>query len=169
MSAPIQIVDEDDNPIGQATKQEAWAKGLRHRIIRIMIENDDGKLLLQHRSPTKDIFPNCWDNSSAGHVDVGEDYLTAATRELTEEIGITNAQLQKVGFYDSDETWKDHRFKRFTQVYRLRYNTTPQKLETGKVDGVQWFTLDEIKTLIKEHPDKVTDGLRQVIDKYYSK
>ncbi len=168
MSAPIQIVDEQDKPAGQATKQEAWAQGLRHRVIRIMIENDRGELLLQHRSPTKDIFPNCWDNSAAGHVDAGEDYITAATRELQEELGIEGVELKEIGDYASDETWWEHRFKRFTHVYRLHYNQTPTKLEEGKIDNVIWMPLDKVKKLVKEHPNEVSDGLRQVIDKYYA-
>jgi len=167
MSLPIQIVDEDDNPIGHATKQEAWSQGLRHRIVRIMLENDRGEILIQHRSPTKDIFPDCWDNSVAGHVDSGEDYSTAALRELKEEIGIDSAHLGQLGRYDSDETWQGHRFKRFTQVYRLHYNTTPTKLENGKVDEVRWVSVDELKKLVNEHPNEVTDGLRQVVERYY--
>ncbi len=168
MSAPIQIVDEQDRPVGQATKQEAWAQGLRHRIVRIMIENDRGEVLLQHRTPTKDIFPNCWDNSVAGHVDVGEDYLAAALRELREELGIGGVKLEEIGHYASDETWWEHRFKRFTYVYRLRYNAMPTKLEEGKVDDVQWKRIDDAKKLAKEHPNEVTDGLRQVLEKYYA-
>lgn len=168
MSAPIQIVDEQDRPIGQATKQEAWAQGLRHRVIRIMIENDRGEILVQHRSPTKDIFPNCWDNSAAGHVDANEDYLTAAIRELKEELGIEGVRLEEVGNYASDETWRGHRFKRFTHVYRLHYNETPTTLEEGKVDGVKWMPIETVRKLVKEHPNEVSDGLRQVVDKYYA-
>src|SRR5664279_859085 len=103
MNLPIIIVDEDDRPIGQATKPEVWAQGLRHRIVRIMIENDQGELLLQHRTPTMALYPNRWDNSVGGHVDAGEDYLTAAKRELDEELGITDTPLQEMGYYASDE------------------------------------------------------------------
>lgn len=168
MSAPIQIVDENDNPIRQATKQEAWAQGLRHRIVRIMIENDQGQILLQHRSPTKDIFPNCWDNSAAGHVDAGEDYYHAAIRELKEELGIDGVTLQEIGRYYSEETWQGHQFNRFTRVYKLRYNRTPQKLEQGKVDGVRWVDRSELKQLVTDHPNEVSDGLRQVVAQNYA-
>lgn len=168
MSAPIQIVDEDDRPIGQATKQEAWAKGLRHRIVRIMMVNDRGEVLLQRRSATKDIFPNCWDNSAAGHVDAGEDYHSAAVRELQEELGISGAGLTEIGSYASDETWHGRRFKRFTRVYCMRSNETPTMLEQGKVDAVRWVSLDELKTLVKDHPNEVSDGLRQVVEQYAS-
>lgn len=167
MSAPIAIVNEQDEIIGSATKQEAWAKGLPHRVVRIMIERPDGKILLQHRTPTKDIFPDCWDNSCAGHVDAGEDYETSAPRELYEELGLEKVPLQELGYYHSDETWQGHRFNRFTRCYKAALEKTPQRLENGKVDAVRWFTIEEIRQLIHEHPDKVTDGLRQVVERYY--
>ena len=45
-------------------------------------------LLLQKRSACKDSNPGCYDVSSAGHVEAGDDYLPAALRELKEELGI---------------------------------------------------------------------------------
>jgi 16S rRNA (adenine1518-N6/adenine1519-N6)-dimethyltransferase len=167
MSKPIQTVDEHDRPVGTATKQEAWEKGLAHRIVRIMLHDKQGRVLLQHRSPTKDIFPDCWDNSAAGHVDAGEDYLAAAIREVEEELGLTGVELTEIGYYRTDETWKGHRFNRFTRCYRGKIDQTPQKLEAGKVDDVRWFTVDDVRRLIKNHPDKVSDGLLQVFARYY--
>src|SRR5688572_827523 len=118
MSAPIAIVNEQDEIVGSATKQEAWEQGLLHRVVRIMVTNSRGEILLQHRTPTKDIFPDCWDNSSAGHVDVGEDYDVAAHREIAEELGIRDIKLEVMGQYRSDETWKGHRFNRFSKCYK---------------------------------------------------
>ncbi len=166
MSADIQIVDENDQPTGQAKKQEAWSKGLWHRAVRIMLINDSGELLLQHRSADKDIFPNCWDNSAAGHVDAGEDYDTAAKRELAEELGIRELELQPIGYFKSSEVWQGHKFNRFAKIYIAKSNDTPAQLEAGKIDAVRWFTLERTKQMVAEHPDQVSDGLRQVIERY---
>lgn len=162
MSLPIQIVDESDQPSGVATKQQAWEQGLLHRVVRIMLFDTSGRVLLQHRDPSKDIFPNCWDNSIAGHVDAGEDYDTTAQREANEELGLADLVLTKVFDYRSDETIAGRRFNRFTTVYTATISGTPNKLEVGKVDAVRWFTPDEVVSLVRDHPDQVTDGLRQV-------
>jgi len=50
--------------------------------------NRHGDLWLQKRSLRKDKNPGVWDSSVSGHLDAGEDYLTAAIRELGEEIGV---------------------------------------------------------------------------------
>jgi 16S rRNA (adenine1518-N6/adenine1519-N6)-dimethyltransferase len=43
-----------------------------------------------------------WDSSAAGHVDSGEEYDNAATRELGEELGVT-ADLRRVVKLPSSE------------------------------------------------------------------
>jgi len=164
---PIQIVDEDNQPIGQATKQVVWRKGLIHRVVRIMAENLRGEVLLQKRTPDKDIFPDTWDNSAAGHVDAGESYLTAAQREIAEELGLTDVSLTEIGNYYVDSTWHGLRFKRFTKVYKMCLEVLPTKLEQGKVSEVRWFTIADMKRLVAEQPEKCSDGLMQVVERYY--
>lgn len=166
-SAPIQIVDEHDKPVGQASKQEAWDKGLYHRIVRIMLRDDKGRLLLQHRSPTKDIYPNCWDNSVAGHVDGGEGYLEAAHRELREELGLSDVTLLELGSFVDEHTWHGLKMNRFVKAYTAVISDTPSSQEPDKIDAVQWFTVADVKRLVQEHPEQTSDGLQQVIERYY--
>jgi isopentenyldiphosphate isomerase len=169
MSAPILIVDENDQPVGSATKQDAWRHGLKHRIVRIMIEDGRGSVLLQMRAPDKDIYPSCWDNSVAGHVDEGEDYDTAAYRELEEEVGITGKKLIEVGIYPHNETVDDKIFNQFNKVYKLTMNVplSEFRLEEGKITSVKWLTIPEAKKLVRDHPDQVTGGFKSVIERYY--
>jgi isopentenyldiphosphate isomerase len=167
MKNPIVVVDETDNPIGKASKEDVWSRGLRHRTVHIMIENDRGDILLQHRSATKDIFPDTWDAAVGGHVDAGEDYIDTAKREALEELSLQDLELIVLGKYKSDETWQHHRFNRFTTVYKASLNETPQHLEAGTIDKVKWFSRAEVVKLVLESPDKVADGLRQAIEHYY--
>jgi 16S rRNA (adenine1518-N6/adenine1519-N6)-dimethyltransferase len=167
MSAPIQIVDEHDRPLRAGTKQEAWQKGLWHRVIEIMLEDGKGNVLLQHRSPGKDTYPNCWDDSVGGHVDAGEDYLEAAYRELREELGVEGVELKEAGAFSYTNTWHGLQFKRFVKVYKAAIAGTPKSHEPDKIDEVRWFTVAETKRLIKDHPDRVADTLEHVFARYY--
>ena len=91
------VADEADNTIGQASRAEVHEKNLIHRAVHILVFNKKRDCLLQKRSHLKDRHPGVWDSSAAGHLDAGEDYETAARRELQEELGITNTPLIPIG------------------------------------------------------------------------
>ena len=171
MSQPIQIVDGDDKPIRAASKQEAWKGGLPHRVIRIMVLDERGRVLLQKRAPTKEPSPNRWDNSVAGHVDAGEDYDTAAKREFHEELGIDADQykFKVLGKYRTVTKNEWRKLDRFQKIYEvtassdLKYEPNPRE-----ISEVRWFEVDELKDLIRHDPKSCTSGVREVFARYYS-
>ena len=166
--ALIQIVDEQNRPIGAATKQEAWAKGLYHRVSRIMVDDGHGRIVLQKRAADRLLYPGCWDNSVAGLVDHQETFDDAATRELFEELGI-RARLTLVGDYVTRGRSDNKILNRFTKVYSLTIDRgTKLTPEAEAISELRWFTLQEIRELVRNHPDQVTDGLADVIEKYYA-
>jgi isopentenyl-diphosphate delta-isomerase type 1 len=165
----IQVVDENDQPIGSASKQEIWEKGLTHRIIRVMIEDEHGRALLQKRAPTKQPYPGRWDHSVAGHVDVGEDYETAARREINEELGIVAKDLEELGSFRSNATFEWRKLNRFNRVYRLRLDSHIQfRLDPEEATEARWFELDELKQLVKDKPEEFSYGFPLVLERYYS-
>lgn len=88
------IVDDSDRVIGTASRSECHGNpALVHRAAHILVFNRAGQLLLQKRSPHKDIQPGKWDTSVGGHLDSGENYLEAAIREMREELGLSGLPL----------------------------------------------------------------------------
>jgi 16S rRNA (adenine1518-N6/adenine1519-N6)-dimethyltransferase len=165
---PVAIVDEQDKVIGAEMLAVAWEKGLYHRIVCIMVEDEQGRILLQKRATTMVLHPNYWDNSAAGHVDEGDSYEQAAQQELQEELGIENAALQEIATYRTNEAYEGRILNRFNRLYRARIAADrPIRVETEEVSEARWFTLAEIKQLIHEHPGQVTEGLQQVIREHY--
>src|SRR5579884_2172339 len=118
--ALIQIVDENDNPVGVASLEESQSKGLIQQISRVMVEDEKGNILLQKRAAHKKLFPGRWDNSAAGHVDEGEDYVKAAFREMAEEIGLRNVQLKEAAYFYTSFTFKDMKLNQFQRVYKVQ-------------------------------------------------
>ena len=82
-------VDEKNNIIGSISRQEAHTTpGVFYRTVYILVKNDKNEILIQRRSSTKDLYPNCWDISVGGHVNFGKSYLETAVREIREELGL---------------------------------------------------------------------------------
>jgi isopentenyl-diphosphate Delta-isomerase len=102
------FVDHDDCVVGRASRQEVHQKKLMHRSVHIFVFNSSGNLFLQKRAETKDESPGVWDTSSSGHVDSGEDYITAANRELMEELNICEPLSFIMKLKAGPETFWEH-------------------------------------------------------------
>lgn len=167
MNKLIQIVDEHDKPVSESEMVEAWKKGLQHRIVRIMVVDKDENILLQMRSKTSLTFPSLWDPAAAGHVDAGEDYETAAARELKEEIGIDGVKLKEIAYFKTKYRHQEYLFNRFNKLYTV---TVPKnialKIDPEEVERVQWFTSGELKDLLKNKRHTMTDGLIDVLENH---
>jgi isopentenyl-diphosphate delta-isomerase type 1 len=82
------VVDEDDNVIGKASREECHNRGLIHRSVMFFIFDDEDKVLVTKRTKTKDFFPEYWSIVLGGHVHAGESYEEAVVREIEEEVGL---------------------------------------------------------------------------------
>src|SRR5438477_9406801 len=99
MSQPAEewfdVVNDRDEVVGRPTRREVHARGLLHRAVHVLVFDANGRIFLQKRSMKKDMSPGLWDSSCSGHLDAGEDYDAAATRELGEEIGVFGATPER--------------------------------------------------------------------------
>jgi isopentenyldiphosphate isomerase len=85
----IDVLHEDGTTAGiRKTKDEIHRDGDWHRSVHVWVATPDGRLLIQRRSLRKENHPGLWDISAAGHLSAGEDAMTAAVREVGEEIGL---------------------------------------------------------------------------------
>ena len=97
------VVNEQDQIVGVADKEEIARQRLICRVAFVMLANSRGELLLHQRAATKKAYPLYWSGAAAGHLISGESYQVAAARELKEELGI-EAPLRFVGkFYSADD------------------------------------------------------------------
>lgn len=165
---PVIVVDEDDKQVGTAPLREVWKKGSYHRIVRVLVENKKGEVLLQRRAYDMELFPNCWDVSAGGHVDEGMTYKTAARQELVEELGLAEGELQEVDHFKTKSTYNGRKLNRFNKTYLLNWNYTPELFNPEEVTEVRWFTKQDVLELIKNHPDKVADGLVETATRLFN-
>lgn len=157
--AKITFVDKNDNPIGAGTRQEASEKGYICRIARIFVFNSKGQLLIQKRGPTVSI-PDKWDDSVAGHVDEGEDYLEAAHREAAEEMDIQDVELTKVSKYYTerfDPTDSRVVGKRFNTLYKTVYDGAVVP-DPQDIADIKWMELTELESWMAKQPEDFAPG-----------
>jgi isopentenyldiphosphate isomerase len=160
----VTFVDENDTVIGYGPRSEAIEKGLAHRIARVFVFNSNGELLIQKRSP-KVKLAGKWDQSAAGHVDEGEDYVTAAAREANEEIGLKDVPLTEIGKFYTEEVDENKVKKRFNMLYVATYDGDLVK-DNDEVSEIKWIKPSELTAWMDERPDDFTEGFIQT-HKYY--
>jgi isopentenyldiphosphate isomerase len=167
MAEKIQIVDENDEPVGGATRQEAWANGSYYRLVQIVLRDEEGNFLLQKRSSLKALFPNCWTNAASGHVDEGETYEISAPRELAEEIGV-ETPLQFIGKFLVQKRMDDKIINQFNGVFEGQITRdTKFTIQPLEVSEVQWFTPEELKEKIATSPDEFTPAMVRAVEEFY--
>ena len=114
----------------------------------------DGKyqVLLQKRAEDKESFPGCFDTSSAGHIQAGDEPLESAIRELGEELGIhaSPEQLNYAGkfhiHYEMEfhgRPFKDNETS-FVFCYQEPVDMEKLTLQKEEVETVEWFDLEEV-------------------------
>lgn len=82
------VVDEEDNVIGKASRKECHKRKLIHRSVMFFIFDEEKRVFVTKRTNNKDFFPRYWSIVLGGHVNSGESYEDAAIREIAEETGL---------------------------------------------------------------------------------
>lgn len=150
------VVDDHDRIIGRALRAEVHRRGLLHRAVHLLVENEAGQVFLQKRSQWKDSAPGCWDSSCSGHVDSGEDYLTAVVREAFEELGL--ALQQEPAEIDRAAACAETG-NEFVRVYRCRAEG-PFVLPPAEIERGEWVAPAEITAWIARSPAEFATSFR---------
>jgi len=167
MTERVIFVDKNDQPIGAGDREEAWASGIYLRIVRLIIKDEKGRILSQHRASTVRANPNCWTNSASGHVDEGEDWDAAAKREMFEEIGIST-DLKVVGDFLFSYDVCNKKIRQFTRCYEGTVDSSTKfNLQEEEVAEVKWYELNELKSLMHQNPESFTPAFVESINKFY--
>ncbi len=159
MDELIDIFDENDISLGiQKMKSEAHRAGLWHRAAHVWLYNGRGELLLQLRSKDKEILPDTWDVSAAGHVGAGETPLAAALRETAEELGLPleAAQLDffKIGRADGPAGRLINREHQYVYLCRFDGRAEELTLQAEEVQAARFFTREELEWELDAEPEK---------------
>lgn len=148
------VVDNDDNEIGAEYMMDAIKKGMIRRASRVYVFNESGQLLVQQRSE-KVLKPLMLDQSAAGHVDVGETYEQAAYRELREELGLENVELQLVA-----TSFRTTDF--YNAVYKVVVPDDAKIIyDPEELNAVLWYDTPKLTADMRDMPDTFTPAFKE--------
>ncbi|MBI5634593.1 MAG: NUDIX domain-containing protein [Nitrospirae bacterium] len=137
----FEVCDAEGRVIGLATRSQLHRDpSLIHRVVHVMVFNSQGNLLLQKRSKNKDIAPGKWDTSVGGHVNPGEEIHDAAVREMKEELGIEQSDLQFLYSY----LFRNHRESELVSTFSCIGEGEVQ-FNAEEIDEVRFWSMNSIK------------------------
>lgn len=160
-------VDEHNNVIGSIGRGVAHeTPGIFYRTIFVLVKNDKEEILIQKRSSTKDLYPDCWDLSVGGHVNFGQSYEETAAREIGEELGVE--ALEEDLIPKGEVLVKLSNSGEYFNVFE--YNLKPgQEISAleEEIGDTKWMTIEDIKKSMKDKSLKWYPRPLQVIEALY--
>jgi isopentenyldiphosphate isomerase len=150
----LEVVNRRNQRVGLASRGSIHRYGLQHRGVHVLVFDPSGRLYLQYRHHRKSQYPRHWDSSAAGHVNPGEDYATAAAREVAEELGL-HLELWPVADVSAaaETSWEHVRL--FQAITAVEPWPNPAEIEAG-----HFFTPAELHDLLHRSDAAVTPSFR---------
>ncbi|MEW6570195.1 MAG: NUDIX domain-containing protein [Nitrospirota bacterium] len=140
----LEIVNENGEVMGHALRSDIHGNpSLIHKVVHVLVLNSKGKLLLQKRSPKKDVAPGRWDTSVGGHVGPGEDLLSSAKREMEEELGIRGSEPVYLYSYIHRNSYETELVTTFRCFFdgEIIFNQ-------DEIENVRFWSIEEIKKIM---------------------
>jgi isopentenyldiphosphate isomerase len=158
----FEIFSDEGAPAGLAARNDVHRLGLWYRASNVFLFRTDGRLVIQRRHRSKDVWPDAWDLSVAEHLKPGETFLKGAIRGLREEFGIEGVTLKAL----SDEIRcrlevPESGIKAYElQVCYHRVSDADLACDFDEVAAIRFVTVDELEAAIRTSPHEFTPSLR---------
>lgn len=141
------LYDSAGNRTGKTMMRgEEVPTGYYHLAVHIWPINSKGEFLVQRRSPNVQWKPNLW-AVTGGSAISGEDAITAARRELLEEIGleVEPESMQQIACL--------RRTNSFCSVFAVRTDWKAEtfQLQTEEVSAVAWCDRSKLTRMLAEN------------------
>ena len=177
MEELIDVLDENGIKTGEILpRSEIHKKGLWHRAIAVAIVNENNQILLQQRSYKKDKNAGMWDISVAGHISTGQDALSAASREINEEVSVNLGykvdikDFRYMFSYRKEQVFsEDYIERQFYDFFILRENDLKIeniKVQESEVEQVKFVDISELNTIIENKEIVERDAIYKELMNY---
>lgn len=157
MEEILDIIDEEDNVIGQATRKECHSNpNIMHRTVQFAVVDDiKGMVLLTTRSIKKS-HDGGKITFLGEHILSGEGYEEALKRGAREELGINVERFKEI----STKIFPDVAQKELVKFFLIFYTKGDISCDPEEIDDYKWVGIKDIKGW----KDKVSDMTRYWIE-----
>lgn len=108
-----------------------------------IIQNNEGKILLEKRAPRMSAYPNHW-GLPGGWIEWNETAVDALKREVHEELGVEIEVIKFVGrYYDTPNRHPTKTSFALPHICKI-VSGTPAAFQPEEVAEIGWFSVDEI-------------------------
>ena len=151
----LDVVNDFDIVLESKSRYDIHRLGLLHREVHVWLFDKDKNVFFQKSAAHKS-SAGLMDASVGGHVDRGEDYLTAAVRETKEESGLSILLsdlilLTKIkGVSEHKKKGTINNFTRAIYVYKNPVSENKIKADFKETDGFHKFSFEFLLNLTKE-------------------
>ena len=134
----------------RANGHSAWvAEGAPLRVVAAILRQDD-RVLLCHRHPNREWYPNVWD-LPGGHIEPSEEAADALVRELREELGIEVTRGLALPFQQVTDAAAGVQL----MIWLLDWDGAVVNDAPEEHDELRWMTSDELRHVPLAHPSYV--------------
>lgn len=148
------LLDSNRAPLGRTHprgQQYPMPRGTYHLVVTVFTVDANGHLLLTRRAPEKHMYPGYWEVTGGSGI-AGEESLTAALRELSEETGIDGGTANDGAGLDLLGTIREP--SGFMDCYLARLNIPAADvavtLQAGETTDFEWVSLWDFENRIHE-------------------
>jgi len=179
-SEKLILVDDNDNEIGYKSKAECHqGEGLLHRAFSIFIFNKNRELILQQRSGQKLLWPEYWANSCCSHPRQGERIESAASRRLSQELGITT-DLKYLYKFKYNATFGDSGSENELCSVFIGYSNSEPVVNSNEIMNLKYIPIQTIAGELETNPDiyspwfkmeweRITADFFEVVEKLFAR
>lgn len=169
MSEILDIVNDNDEVIGQAERDEVHRIGLVCRLTYVCFYTANREVILQKRGDAKKNDPGKLTTTVSGHVSSGQNYLEAAVRETLEESGIEveASDLVSLGVVRADYVQGEYLSNAMRGLFAYKFEgaISDLKVEDGEGAGFEVLNIEELERQLDANPDRFAAVLSDTVGK----
>lgn len=164
MGEQLYVLNENGNIAGLKDRAEVHTNGLLHLAVQCWVMNQNGDVLIQRRSATKDKSAGKWDVSFGGHCSAVKDETQAlisnVIKEGSEELGLTICEQDIIKLGEVRYTSQENKNREIISIYLTYVNNTQEFVfKDGEVSDVAWIKPDELKEHIVHNTKEYANRL----------